>query len=185
MKASNRYRCCACGLMACLAWAAPTALRAKAPPRSLVQRISGARATPNSPVVSSARTTVIEAPSTADSDPSLLDATVEQQHLVSWVIQAEVENEIKAARGRMSNDPVRVKQSLKLMLDQVHKAPELTAEMRARLTERTANDPARNRTSPGRERRAQPGRASPAGGGAGAAAAGELAGNASRKKFAN
>lgn len=49
------------------------------------------------------------------------------------IIEAEVTNRLAAARGQMSTDPEGTRDALKLLLDNVERAPDLSADVRARL----------------------------------------------------
>ncbi|HTU26700.1 MAG TPA: hypothetical protein VMF30_14930, partial [Pirellulales bacterium] len=66
-------------------------------------------------------------------NPALLDRTLENNRLVEGRIRAETENELRDARARMTANPQSVQESLKLALERVRKAPELSAEVRAQL----------------------------------------------------
>lgn len=57
----------------------------------------------------------------------------QQNRVISEMIQREVENAVAAARDRMGVNPDGVIQDLKLELDKVMRAPEVTAEVRAQL----------------------------------------------------
>ncbi|PQO27549.1 hypothetical protein C5Y96_18650 [Blastopirellula marina] len=49
------------------------------------------------------------------------------------IIEAEVTNRLAAARGRMTTDPDGTRNALKLLLDNVERAPDLSPDVRARL----------------------------------------------------
>ena len=66
-------------------------------------------------------------------DHALLDATVAQNSLMSSVIKADVEKQLRDARTEMASDPAGVEKVLKMTLGRVLRAPELTSELRAQL----------------------------------------------------
>ncbi|HTU26701.1 MAG TPA: hypothetical protein VMF30_14935 [Pirellulales bacterium] len=68
-------------------------------------------------------------------DPALLDRTLENNRLVESEIRTEVENDLRQARLRMAASPHTVEDDLKLALEEVRKAPELSVDVRAQLEE--------------------------------------------------
>src|SRR5262249_20621809 len=68
-----------------------------------------------------------------EGEGQLLLSVEQTNKLITERIRAEVENELREARNRMSTDPVGVEQNLKLMMQRVVKVPELKAEVRAQL----------------------------------------------------
>ncbi len=136
MNTSRRRRAYFCAMTSCFLVAGPAAVHAKDPPVRSVRKASATNSTLNSNSRINALNIpaiVVESPPTAEYVPSLLDATVEQNRRIASVIRSEVDSEIKAARSRLSTDPAGITQSLKLTLERVLKAPELTAPRRAEL----------------------------------------------------
>ncbi len=78
-------------------------------------------------------TTNPDVPEEAEYDPSILDRTLENNRLVEAMIRTEVQNELRHARVQMAASPQSVQEALKLMLERVRRAPELSAEGRAQL----------------------------------------------------
>jgi hypothetical protein len=68
-----------------------------------------------------------------DAQGRLLSAIEQQNRLVTALVRTEVENELREARSQMATDPLKVEQSLKLMMERVMKSPEVNAEVRAQL----------------------------------------------------
>ena len=66
-------------------------------------------------------------------EEGLLGSTEQRNAVVRELITRQVENAIAAARDRMGSNPEGVEQDLKLELEQVKQAPELSAELRAQL----------------------------------------------------
>ena len=66
-------------------------------------------------------------------DHALLDATVAENSLMSSVIKADVEKQLRDARTEMASDPAGVEKVLKMTLGRVLRHPELTSELRAQL----------------------------------------------------
>ena len=78
-------------------------------------------------------TTNPDVPEAAEYDPSILDRTLENNRLIESLIRTEVENELRQAPAQMAASPLSVQETLKLTLERVRKAPELSAEGRAQL----------------------------------------------------
>jgi hypothetical protein len=78
-------------------------------------------------------TTLPDTPLADEYEPALLDQTLESNRLVESLIRTEVENDLRRARARMATDPQSIQEMLKLTLERVVKAPELTVETRAQL----------------------------------------------------
>ncbi len=78
-------------------------------------------------------TTLPDMPIADEYEPALLDQTLESNRLIESLIRTEVENDLRRARTRMATDPQSIKETLKLTLERVVKAPELTVETRAQL----------------------------------------------------
>ena len=74
----------------------------------------------------------------AASEGSFLDAVEVQNDVIAQVIKTEVENTLKASRSRMAGDPQGTKADLKLELERVRRAPELSSEARAQLNDQLA-----------------------------------------------
>jgi hypothetical protein len=69
-------------------------------------------------------------------DQRLLESFDAQNKIRIGVIFAEVNHELDAARGTMGSDPASARQNLRLLLEQILHAPELSADNRAQLRER-------------------------------------------------
>jgi uncharacterized membrane protein YgcG len=64
---------------------------------------------------------------------SILPPTIQEELLISQRIQAEVANGLNAARDIMAENPDTAEQDLKLLLENVERAPRLSAEVRRQL----------------------------------------------------
>jgi len=64
---------------------------------------------------------------------ALLESVEQQNRLITDAVRTEVDNELRQARGRMSAEPLKVEQALKLMMERVMQTPEINAEVRAQL----------------------------------------------------
>jgi von Willebrand factor type A domain len=71
-----------------------------------------------------------------DQNGALLDEVEQQRQVFSQLLRREVENAIIDARRTMANDPAAAGQQLKLTLQNVERAPELTPDMRAQLIDK-------------------------------------------------
>jgi hypothetical protein len=69
----------------------------------------------------------------APGDPELLESVETNTTVIRELIEREVQNAITNARDQMASEPENVQQNLKLELDKVLRAPELSAELRAQL----------------------------------------------------
>ncbi|MFZ5833525.1 MAG: hypothetical protein ACOY3P_25850, partial [Planctomycetota bacterium] len=72
-----------------------------------------------------------------------------QRRVITQVIQSDVQNTVDEARRQMSTDPEAAIQNLKLVLERVQQAPELTADVRSQLVgvlEAALQEAARQRT---------------------------------------
>ena len=67
---------------------------------------------------------------------AFLDSVEERRRVESAIIQAEVEKGLTDARNAMDTAPGSAKAELKLMLEQVERAPDLDADIRAQLRDR-------------------------------------------------
>ncbi len=68
-----------------------------------------------------------------ESNETLLESIGNQSRLVSGQLRAEVYDALRQARDRAAKDPARVERDLQLMLERLARAPELSAELHARL----------------------------------------------------
>ncbi len=75
----------------------------------------------------------------ADQAGSMLEKSDRDLQIVIQVMVAEVNRQLDLARNTVATDPATVKQNLSLLLEQVLRAPELSADMRAQLRERIQN----------------------------------------------
>lgn len=69
-------------------------------------------------------------------DGALLDQVQENRRVFGQMLRREVENAVIDARKTMSSDPAQAMQDLKLTLQNVDRAPELTPEVRAQLKDK-------------------------------------------------
>ncbi len=69
-------------------------------------------------------------------DGNLLDSVEEQRRVFAQMLRREVENTVIDARRQMSDDPEMAMQELKLALQNVERAPELSADVRAQLIDK-------------------------------------------------
>lgn len=67
---------------------------------------------------------------------ALLDEVDAQRRVFGQMLRREVENTVIDARRQMSDDPETAMQNLKLALQNVERAPELTPDLRAQLTDK-------------------------------------------------
>ncbi len=67
---------------------------------------------------------------------ALLDEVQQQRRVFSQMLRREIENTVIDARKIMSNDPTTAMQSLKLALQNVERAPELTPDVRSQLIDK-------------------------------------------------
>ncbi len=67
---------------------------------------------------------------------ALLDEVQQQRRVFSQMLRREIENTVIDARKIMSNDPATAMQSLKLALQNVERAPELTPDVRSQLIDK-------------------------------------------------
>jgi hypothetical protein len=75
----------------------------------------------------------IPADSPLPEEGGLIENIARENSIISELIEKQVSNAIRDARLRMTDNPEAVKMSLKLALEQVVRAPELTTTLRARL----------------------------------------------------
>ncbi len=66
-------------------------------------------------------------------DGQLLADLESHNRLITQLIRAEVEDELREARVKLEQDPLAVEQRLKLTMERIVKAPELKADVRAQL----------------------------------------------------
>jgi hypothetical protein len=71
-----------------------------------------------------------------DEQGAFLDVVEEQRRVFAQMLRREVENVVVDARRQMSSEPDRAARQLKLALQNVERAPELNAEVRAQLSDR-------------------------------------------------
>ena len=69
-------------------------------------------------------------------DGALLDEVDQQRRVFGQMLRREVENTVIDARKTMANDPETAMQDLKLALQNVDRAPELTPDVRAQLSDK-------------------------------------------------
>ncbi len=67
---------------------------------------------------------------------ALMDEVQQQRRVFSQMLRREIENTVIDARKTMSSDPQTAMQDLKLALQNVERAPELTPDVRAQLTDK-------------------------------------------------
>ncbi|MEX0977614.1 MAG: STN domain-containing protein, partial [Pirellulales bacterium] len=107
-----------------------------------VKRFSSEQAAPPKAVPLAAATLAAAAPSEPvpppvgdvnDGEGRLLADVEQHNRLITELLRAQVENELRQARAQMSTNPQGTEQSLKLMFERVVRSPELKAEVRAQL----------------------------------------------------
>ena len=108
-------------------WLTPAFAAPPAPARPAIKadlKLTAARVEPLPPP---------DAPAAIDEEGGLLESVENQNAVMSQIIQAEVENSLKASRSRMAVDPQAVKDELKMTLDRVSRTTELSSQLRAQL----------------------------------------------------